>query len=73
MLRVTRIAEEISKSLKALSLKSFINKAQVDGTVMYNIFVGPKIDKKRALADKELIDKSLGTSSMVIPLNLSDM
>ena len=66
-------AEEISKSLKALSLKSFINKAQVDGTVMYNIFVGPKIDKKRALADKELIDKSLGTSSMVIPLNLSDM
>ena len=66
-------AEEISESLKALSLKSFIKKVQVDGMVRYTIVVGPKIDKKRALADKELIDKSLGTSSMVIPLNLSDM
>ena len=66
-------AEEISESLKALSLKSFIKKVQVDGMVRYRIIVGPKIDKKRALADKELIDKSLGTSSMVIPLNLSDM
>jgi len=66
-------AEEISESLKALSLKSFIKKVQVDGMVRYSIIVGPKIDKKRALADKELIDKSLGTSSMVIPLNLSDM
>ena len=66
-------AEEISESLKALSLKSFIKKVQVDGMVRYTIIVGPKIDKKRALADKELIDKSLGTSSMVIPLNLSDM
>ena len=66
-------AEEISVSLKALRLKSFIKKVQVDGMVRYSIIVGPKIDKKRALADKELIDKSLGTSSMVIPLNLSDM
>ena len=66
-------AEEISESLKALSLKSFIKKVQVDGMVRYTINVGPKINKKRALADKELIDKSLGTSSMVIPLNLNDM
>ena len=69
----TTRAEEISESLKALSLKSFIKKVQVDGMVRYTIVVGPKIDKKRALADKELIDKSLGTASMVIPLNLSDM
>jgi|GEM_PF-427432 len=66
-------AEEISESLKALNLKSFIKKVQVDGMVRHTIIVGPKINKKRALADKELIDKSLGTSSMVIPLNLSDM
>ena len=66
-------AEEISKSLKALNLKPFINKVQVDGTVMYTIIVGPKIDKKRALADKELIDKSLGTTSMVVLIKPSDM
>ena len=66
-------AEEISESLKSLNLNPFINKVQVDGMVRYTIIVGPKIDKKRALVDKELIDKSLGTASMVIPFNLSDM
>ena len=66
-------AKEISQSLKALSLKSYINEAQVDGAVIYNIIVGPKLDKRRALADKELIDNSLGITSKVIPLNLSDM
>ena len=66
-------AKEISQSLKALSLKSYINEAQVDGTVMYNIIVGPKLNKRRALADKELIDNSLGITSKVIPLNLYDM
>ena len=66
-------AEEISESLKSLNLNPFINKVQVDDMVRYTIVVGPKIDKKRALVDKELIDKSLGTASMVIPFNLSDM
>ena len=66
-------AEEISKSLKVLNLKPFINKVQVDGTVMYTIIAGPKIDKNRALADKELIDKSLGTTSMVVLIKPSDM
>ena len=68
-----RRAEEISESLKALSLKSFIKKVQVDGMVRYTINVGPKIDKKRALANKELIDKSLGTTSMVVLIKPSDM
>ena len=66
-------AEEISKSLKALNLKPFVNKVQVDGMVRYTIIVGPKIDKKRALVDKELIDKSLGTASMVVRIKPSDM
>ena len=69
----TTRAEEISESLKALNLNPFINKVQVDGMVRYRIIVGPKIDKKRALVDKELIDKSLGTTSMVVLIKPSDM
>jgi hypothetical protein len=59
-------ADEFVEVLKGLNIRSYTEKVRVDGQYLHNVYVGPKLDKRRALADKELIDKSLGTASLIL-------
>tara|TARA_B110000879_G_C11154090_1_gene506032 strand:- start:943 stop:1476 length:534 start_codon:yes stop_codon:yes gene_type:complete len=62
-------ADEFVEVLKGLNIRSYTEKVRVDGQDLHNVYVGPKLDKRRTLADKELIDKSLGTTSLILEYN----
>tara|TARA_B110000908_G_C9957734_1_gene315431 strand:+ start:447 stop:620 length:174 start_codon:yes stop_codon:yes gene_type:complete len=52
--------------LKGLNIRPWAEKVRVDGQYLHNVYVGPTLDKRRALEDKELIDKALGTASLIL-------
>ena len=58
--------DEFIEMLKGLNIRSYTEKRRVDGKVIHGVFVGPTLDRNRAVAEKELIDKSLGTASFIL-------
>ena len=59
-------ADEFVEVLKGLNIRPWTEKVRVDGQYLHNVYVGPTLDKRRALEDKELIDKALGTASLIL-------
>lgn len=59
-------AEELEQRLQAGNFKAFIKAVDVNGKHYYRVYVGPKIDRRRALSTKAQIDKQYGTSAIVL-------
>jgi len=52
-----------SEEARAVELQ---RQVKVDDEFRFRVSIGPKIDKRRALADKVAIDEKFGTNSMVV-------
>lgn len=59
-------AEEFMNRLRKQKFKAFIKSAMVKNKTRYRVYVGPKIDKRRALKDKSDIDAAFKTDSIVL-------
>lgn len=59
-------AVELQRQLSLDGYKVFNDKVKVDDEFRFRVSIGPKIDKRRALADKAAIDEKFGTDSMVV-------
>ena len=46
--------------------KAFVKSAKVKNQTRYRVYVGPKIDKRRAVQDKAKIDAAFNTDSIVL-------
>ena len=60
------LADELTDSLRAQQFKAFKKTVEVAGKTVHRVYIGPKLDKRRAIADKEKIDKLLATDSIVL-------
>ena len=52
--------------LRKNDYKAFVKSAQVKNQTRYRVYVGPKIDKRRAVQDKAKIDAAFNTDSIVL-------
>ena len=59
-------AEEFMNRLREEKFKAFIESAAVKNKTRYRVYVGPKIDKRRAIKDKAKIDAAFKTDSIVL-------
>tara|TARA_B110000046_G_scaffold185955_1_gene230754 strand:+ start:5521 stop:6042 length:522 start_codon:yes stop_codon:yes gene_type:complete len=59
-------AEEFMNQLRKEKFKAFIKSAVVKNKPRYRVYVGPKIDKRRAIKDKSEIDTAFKTDSIVL-------
>jgi len=57
---------ELQRQLSVDGYKVFKDKVKVDDEFRFRVSIGPKIDKRSALADKAAIDEKFGTDSMVV-------
>ena len=59
-------AEEFMNQLRKAKFKAFIKSVAVKNKTRYRVYVGPKIDKRRAVKDKSKIDAAFKTDSIVL-------
>ena len=59
-------AEGLMQKLRASGFKAFVKVAAVDGSTFYRVYVGPKADKRRAIAEKAKIDSNFATDAIVL-------
>ena len=59
-------ANEMMQSLRAKNFKAYQRTVQRGDQTLYKVCIGPKLDRRRVLADKEIIDKLLAIDSLVI-------
>lgn len=59
-------ANELTETLRGKKFKAFKKTVEIEGKTLHRVYVGPKLDRRRVLADKEKIDKLLATNSIVI-------
>lgn len=59
-------AEEMQDKLRESGFKAFVKGADVKGKFYYRVYVGPKINKNRAMAAKAEIDKQFSTDAIVL-------
>ena len=52
--------------LREEKFKAFIKSVAVENKTRYRVYVGPKIDRRRALKDKSKIDAAFKTDSIVL-------
>ena len=60
------LADELTNSLRSQQFKAFKKSVEIAGKTVHRVYVGPKLDKRRAVADKAKIDKFLATDSIVL-------
>lgn len=59
-------ATKLKQSLVAKKYRVFLKPVTLNKKVFYRVYIGPKIDRKSAIADKNDIDKLLVTDSIVL-------
>jgi DedD protein len=59
-------AEGLMQSLRKSGFKAFVKTAIVESTTFYRVYVGPKADKRRAIAEKAKIDSNFATDAIVL-------
>ena len=59
-------AEELMNRLRKNDYKAFVKSAKVKSETRYRVYVGPKIDKRRAVQDKSKIDAAFKTDAIVL-------
>lgn len=60
------LADELTDSLRAQQFKAFKKTVEIAGKMVHRVYIGPKLDKRQAFADKAKIDKLLATDSIVL-------
>jgi DedD protein len=58
-------ANELSTELQKSGLKSFVRSAKISGKTYYRVFVGPFVEKARALNTQKTIDKKYKVQSIL--------
>lgn len=59
-------ADELTNRLLKDKFRAFVKSAVVKNKPRYRVYVGPKIDKRRAVKDKTKIDAAFKTDSIVL-------
>ncbi|MCS5587055.1 MAG: SPOR domain-containing protein [Porticoccaceae bacterium] len=59
-------ANKLKESLLAQPYKAFVKTVKLNSKTVHRVYIGPKIDRRRAIADKVKIDKLLATDSLVL-------
>ena len=59
-------AEILMQQLRDSGSKAFVKTATVDDKTFYRVYVGPKADKRRAIAEKAKIDSNFSTDAIVL-------
>ncbi len=59
-------ANELTETLRGKNFKAFKKPVEIEGKTLHRVYIGPKLDRRRVLADKEKVDKLLATNSIVI-------
>ena len=59
-------AEILMQQLRDSGSKAFVKTATVDEKTFYRVYVGPKADKRRAIAEKAKIDSNFSTDAIVL-------
>ncbi len=59
-------AEELINRLREQKYKAFTKRVVIKDKTHYRVYVGPKIDKRRAAADKASIDQAFKTDAIIL-------
>lgn len=59
-------AKKVKQTLLTQQYKAFVKAVKLNGKTVHRVYIGPKIDRRRAIADKAKIDKLLATDSIVL-------
>lgn len=59
-------AINLMQQLRGSGFKAFVKTATFDNNTVYRVYVGPKGDKRRALAQKAKIDSNFSTEAVVV-------
>jgi DedD protein len=59
-------AESLMQQLRDSGSKAFVKTASIDNKTFYRVYVGPKADKRRAIAEKAKIDSNFSTDAIVL-------
>ncbi|MBT5387298.1 MAG: hypothetical protein HN817_07375 [Porticoccaceae bacterium] len=59
-------AEELSDKLREQNYRAFTKRVVINDKTHHRVYVGPKIDKRRAAADKASIDKAFQTDAIIL-------
>ncbi|MGB0449888.1 MAG: SPOR domain-containing protein [Porticoccaceae bacterium] len=59
-------AEKLMQQLRDSGFKAFVKTATIDNKMFYRVYVGPKADKRRAMAEKARIDSNFSTDAIVL-------
>jgi len=54
------------QQLRDSGFKAFVKTATIDNKIFYRVYVGPKADKRRAIAEKAQIDSNFSTDAIVL-------
>ena len=60
------LAQELMDSLREKQFKAFKKRVELTDGTMYRVYVGPKIDRRRAIAAKAEIDQLFNTDSLLL-------
>ena len=59
-------AENLMQQLRDSGSKAFVKRAVIDNKTFYRVYVGPKVDKRRAIKEKTKIDSKFSTDAIVL-------
>ena len=59
-------AESLMQQLRDSGAKAFVKTATIEDKTFYRVYVGPKADKRRAIAEKARIDSNFSTDAIVL-------
>jgi len=59
-------AKNLMQQLRESGSKAFVKTATIDNKTFYRVYVGPKADKRRAMAEKARIDSNFSTDAIVL-------
>ena len=59
-------AKKLKDSLLNQKFRAFVKTVKLNNKIVHRVYIGPEIDRRRAIADQGKIDKLLGTDSIVL-------
>ena len=59
-------AKKLKQALLDKQYKTFLKTVKIQKNIFHRVYIGPKIDRQSAIADKVEIDKLLATDSIVL-------
>jgi DedD protein len=59
-------AENLMQQLRDSGSKAFVKRAVIENKTFYRVYVGPKVDKRRAIKEKTKIDSKFSIDAIVL-------